>query len=96
MMSIGMIESRGAVKYCNIFFALWQCMRYEITFPYENLGWWLAQPWAVGQFMLNDNIHYENFNAGHWLAFLWGNLLDKNNLNIDIDIEDPKIAIFCK
>ena len=36
-------------------------MRYEITFAYENLGWCLAQPWAVGQFMLNDNMHYENF-----------------------------------
>ena len=36
-------------------------MRYEITFPYENLGWCLARPWAVGQFMLNDNMHYENF-----------------------------------
>ena len=36
-------------------------MRYEIMFTYENLGCCLGQPWAVGQFMLNDNKHYEDF-----------------------------------
>ena len=35
-------------------------MRYEIMFTYENLGCCLGQPWAVGQFMLNDNKHYED------------------------------------
>ena len=36
-------------------------MRYEKMFPYEILGCCLGQRWAVGRFMLNEDMRYEYF-----------------------------------